>query len=620
MGLVLLAWPGIGVAVEPARPTRELLKLLPADASVVLSVDDLRGQTRALLSSPLIEDFLKLPAVEAWFRSEKYKELERARDKIEAVLKVSLAEVRDKVLGDAVVFALRLPAEEPFDPAKARGILLLKAAKPRLLAGIIEVLNSIQTQNGEIAEVMERVAGDTHYFVRTYPAGIGRRPDEYVLFPDGTFAISNAGGLISDVIRRKTGWDPAALSRQDSLAELPRFLSLDRRLPDRTVARLFVDARRIGKLLATAPPPEKEEERRNLAIVQRLLVAIESAGAALVLADGRLALHAVEALDPGEFTRIFGWPENAIPAASIPDRVPAGTLALVSIDLDFAHAYQSLVRWVPEADRPRLASFETAISGILLGQDLRTRVLPSFGPGVLAVVEPPRDEDLKAGSGGGRHGKWPFPTVVSVEMMSGVRDRAASSAEPDGPDRVPIARAVDNALRTFLAVLCLDEKRAGGRGRIVESEVSGLAVRTLEPPIPLAYAVDAGGHRLVLGTSADAVGRYLVCGSDPSATTRFRDLRAIAFPEARCFICLDLRSAEAEAQKHRQRLIRMIAARDHRPADDVSRDLDRAIDLARLFDAFFFTNRVEPQSSTVSQTLGLLGRRPGAKPSPTSRP
>jgi hypothetical protein len=619
MGLVLLAWPAIGLAVEPTRPTCELLRLLPADPSVVLTVDDLRGQTRALLASPLVEDFLRLPAVKAWFQSEKYEELERARDKIEGVLKVSLAEVRDKVLGDAVVFALRLPADEPFDPAKARGILLLKAAEPKLLAGMIEIINSIQTQNGEIAEVMERVAGDTHYFVRMYPAGTGRLADEYVLFPDGTFAISNAGGLISDVISRKTGWDRAALSPQGSLAELPWFQVLARRLPDRAVARLFIDARRIAKLLATVPQPEKEEERRNLAIVQRLLGAIESAGAALVVADGRLALHAAEVFDTSEFARIFGGPAKAVPAPTIPDRVPLGTLAVGAVDLDFAHAYQSIVRWVPEADRPRLASLETAISGILLGQDLQTRILPGLGPGVLAVVGAPRDEDLQSDPGGDRPAKWPFPTVLSVEL-GGDRDRPAPSAGPDGPDRVPIARAVDNALRTFLAVLCLDEKRAGGRGRIAESELSGVVIRTLEPPIPLAYAVDAGGRRLILGTSADTVRGYLACGAGPFATTRFRDLRALAFAEARTFYCLDLFAVEAAARKHRARLVDLIAKRDHRPAPDVARDLDQALDMARLFDALFFTHRVEMQASTVYQTFGLLGRRPGAKPAPTSRP
>ena len=89
-------------------------------------------------------------------------------------------------------------------------------------------------------------------------------------------------------------------------------------------------------------------------------------------------------------------------------------------------------------------------------------------------------------------------------------------------------------------MLCLDEKRAQGRSRIVSREVSGVTVTTLEPPIPFAYAVDRKEHRLILGTSADAVGRYLECSSDPAAGDRFRRLRSLAFPEAHSFFCLDL--------------------------------------------------------------------------------
>ena len=127
LGLELILLATAARAVEPVSPARELQKLIPPDASVVLTVEDLRGQVRELLASRLAAEFPKLPTVKAWFDSEKYEQLETARDQIEGVLQAKLTEIRDQIVGDAVVLALRLPPDSPFDPSQARGILALKA-------------------------------------------------------------------------------------------------------------------------------------------------------------------------------------------------------------------------------------------------------------------------------------------------------------------------------------------------------------------------------------------------------------------------------------------------------------------------------------------------------------
>ena len=94
VGLELILLATAGRADEPISPARELQKLIPPDASVVLTVEDLRDQVRELLSSRLAADFQKLPAVKAWFDSEKYDQLETARNQIEGVLQAKLTEIR----------------------------------------------------------------------------------------------------------------------------------------------------------------------------------------------------------------------------------------------------------------------------------------------------------------------------------------------------------------------------------------------------------------------------------------------------------------------------------------------------------------------------------------------
>ena len=134
-------------------------------------------------------------------------------------------------------------------------------------------------------------------------------------------------------------------------------------------------------------------------------------------------------------------------------------------------------------------------------------------------------------------------------------------------------------------------------------------MKTLDPPVPFAYAVDRSGHRLVLGDSAGAVDRYLACGSDPTAGARFRRLQARAFPEAHSFLCLDFTAVGTMIETHRDRIIGILANQEHRSRDEVAHDLDQLLALSRLFDAAYLTNRIESDSATVFHALGLLARQ-----------
>ncbi len=601
-------------AGEPVSPTRELQKLIPADASVVLTVEDLRGQVRELLASRLASDFLNLPAVKNWFDSEKYEQLETARDQIEGMLQAKLTEIRDQVLGDAVVIALRLPPDRPFDPGKAQGILVLKAGNPALLKRLIDLINTIQKQNGELATVVERVRGDVSYFVREFPAGSDRRAEAYVTFPDGTFAISNFGELITDLIDRKTAKHDAGSHGPASLADLPRFQSLDHKLPGRALARLYIDSRLAESLHKDSPQPKSPPE----ALIRRYVAALEAAGAALVVADQNIEINTAEVFEPHKFDGLFG--SANVQSPSTPprlDHVPATALAVGSLEVDFAALYRVLVQFVPEGEQARRASIETVLKGLLLGMDLQSQILPRLGPHILAFVDAPagwkpghRDEAAVSRN-------WPFPIVLAVEMRA---DTQPTSPLPKTPRQPTVADALDNALNTALAVVTLNGKFAEAHSSVVTHEVAGVCVKTLDPPIPFAYAMDPSSHRLLLGNSAAAVDRFLSSGSKLSAGARFSQLQASAFPKADSFLCLDLAAVETMITTHHDRIIEMLASRKPRPRDEVARDLDQFVALSPLFDAASLTHRVEGDRACIYHTLGLLTRQKathgGALPKP----
>jgi hypothetical protein len=74
------------------------------------------------------------------------------------------------------------------------------------------------------------------------------------------------------------------------------------------------------------------------------------------------------------------------------------------------------------------------------------------------------------------------------------------------------------------------------------------------------------------------------------------------------------------AEKHRDRLTKIIATKENRSAEEVSRDLDQVIALARLFDAAFVTRRVDAASATIHHSLGVLARPAEPKAPATSKP
>jgi hypothetical protein len=607
LGLLLLTGLASARGAEPAQATRDLLGLLPPDVGVVLNIEDLRGHAHELLGSRLAEDFTKLPAVKAWLDSEKFEQFETARDHIEGLLQASLTEIRDQVLGDAVVVALRLPGEPPLDSARAQGVLLLKAANPELLKRLIGLVNSIQKQNGEVIDVKDRHHDGTTYQVRELPEGSERPADYYVDFTDGTFAISNSESLIHQIIDRKTG----ASGGSSRLAESSRYQRLIHQLPERYAARLYVDGGLAVRVLKSAPAPSSPQDRQGLSLLERYLGAIESGGAALVTRGGQIALQAAACFDPGRFEETCGrWARAARSAPPELDRVPSTALAVGSLSVDAASIYEFALSLVPEPDRVRVENLERALSGILLGQDLRTRILPSVGPGILAIVDAPGEDDSTVVPDGSQGLFRMFPVVVALELADALSPKAGAD-DPNSQARVSVISAVENALRTIASLACLDEKRASGHTRVVTREIAGVQVVGFDPPLPFAYAVDRAKRTLVVGNSIRAIERHLNADTGSAGAIRFRSLQSRAFPEARSFFCLDLAGIESVVRKQRERVVESISRQKHRPRDEVSRDVDQVVALCHLFDAAFLSSRIIPEKAALSYTIGLLARDAG---------
>jgi hypothetical protein len=595
------------------RSADALLRLVPADAAVVLTVDGLRDQLRSFTASRMYEGLKQLPSVKAWIESEKGQQLRRSRDQIEAALGVKLTEICDELFGDSVVLALRLPQDAPADASQARGLLLFQARNNALLARLVQAINDKQKEGGELAEVIDREHGGTTYHMREFPPAAERPAEWYVTYADGTFAFSNSESLIKSVIDRKGSGNsrkPADISgshgdsgsgHQRNLTELDRFQSVRRRMPEQFVARLFVEPRQIVRLIAASPTPSKAADATIVAMLQRYLGAVEYAAASLAWNDKGVVLQTVETLDRSKLDPwLLRWARNNLQADVTLSRVPDTTLAVASGHLDAPAVLEAISEIVPNDDQPKLKNLQAILTGLLLGQDLRTRILPQLGPSVIAYVEAP-PEGFEEGRAGAAPVSVPSPPFAQVLVVSLQKDGSVPA-----PGVVTTATAIENALRTLLSFAALDEKRNSGRSRITTRLVAGANVTTLDFPVPFAYALDAGGSRLVLGSSPEAVGRYLELPSNPKAGDRFRQLKSKAFPDEQTFLCVDLSALGKLAGRRRERLVEALASRKNRPVADVDRDLTQVLALASLFEAAYVTSRFEPEAAAVHRRVGLM--------------
>jgi hypothetical protein len=572
-GLAFSSLLALALTARAAGPADGLFALVPPDAAATLAIEDLRGHAREVLASPLAEEVRRMPGFRAWLASDKFSRFDQARLRIEDLLGTKLATIRDELLGDAVVLTLRVPPRGR--PEEARGLLLVRVRNRPLLERLIHEINSAQTRSGELARVTRSTRLGVSYWSREFrpPA---QRPAEYItVLDDHTFAWSNAEELVQGVIDRRAG-------KARALADEPKFQRVRRRLPEPAAVSLFLEPSFLAQLLrAAARPPKKPARDRGAELLGRYLGAQEYFGGALQWHDG-LVLHTEELVDPG---KLDPWVRRwaARPGAIAPSlrRAPATALAMASGHLDFNAVLAAFRQLVPDREQTRVDNLVLALNGILLGHDLESEILPQLGPGVLAYLEAPAAAEVRLEK----------VLVVGLGNASG------------------LTAALENALRTYLAVSALDQPQGNPVLQLESRDVAGRKVTALRPNTPLAFAID--GNRLILGSSADAVARALSTQVEiggGGGANEFERLHAAHFPQAGSFVCVDTVRLRDYLLSRRPALVARLAARQHGNAGDAERDFDQALALMALFRQAYLTTTIDPDATAVHRTVGLIAK------------
>lgn len=178
----------------PAAPREDLLRLVPADATLCVVVNNLRD---GLSNSPALERLADLPVLKSRRDSAEVKQLLAIYTKVLKDLDLTDKQLRDELLGDACVFAFR---HAPAEKAEAEeGIFLIWARDKALLARVVDRINELQVKAGELKEVRSIAYRDSKYTERV--KSNNNRP-EFYLIREHILVLSNHENSVTAAIDR----------------------------------------------------------------------------------------------------------------------------------------------------------------------------------------------------------------------------------------------------------------------------------------------------------------------------------------------------------------------------------------------------------------------------------
>jgi hypothetical protein len=542
LAFALLTACSLAAPVLAATARDELLRLVPDDVGFCLVLQDLRSHSKALLASPFAEQFRASPIGQALCNAPEGRKLVEMDRQFQNHLGIDWARLRDDILGDCVVLAYR--PGPPGKPDDEQGVLLLRARDPKLLAELLDRLNQVQKQSGDLKELQARKHGG-----RDYVGRFERKETRFYYLNGPVLAVSSQEELLHRVM------DLGAAASRETESPLARQL---RRLGALDgLATLWINPRAFDAELkhkaSQAGPAGEASFLQTFFGYWKVLQGI-ALTASLNQTDFelRLDLAADEGALRGPARKLFGeagrpselwgrFPENAILAV-------AGTLDAMALT-DLVGEFMT-----PEARKAVREAVDRG-AGATLGRDVAKDVLPNLGPdwGLCVAAPPPAEK------------AW-FPHLLwALRVRPGDKDK-------------PLDRALLEVLNSFalLGVFGYNNShpdqltiRAVMQDQVEVRYLTG--DRGLPPGLQPAFALKDG--YLLLASSPEAIRRFGAAAKPAPSPADESPLLRLSFQELTRFL-----------NTRKEVLIPAMAEKDHVSAEEAGRRLERLVLSLQLFD------------------------------------
>ena len=657
---------------DSRRVADELLRMAPADAAIVATVENLRERAPIVLESPIVKRLCELPMVRMWWKAEGRAKILSARDQIERSLGYPWRTLRDEVFGDAVVAAFAFDPGAPHDAP--RGLIMLRARNLKILESAVKNANDARRRDKSLVSIDLKHIGSIEYSRRTFVNGT--RPDDYLaILPGGTLVWSNNEAWLKRAIDRDHREAPKGLG------DNPLFQAVRSDLPGDSLIQIFVEPTFLKKLLKAQHKIDRDGDK-GIRFLLALLEPIRYAAAAISWREGPV-LDAREIVDRVKPSKV------ALPAADaefklddLSKRIPGEPLLIAAGRIDWVATGSAVLDLLDDDEREAIDLGHAFVKGMLLGNDLKTSILPAIRSGMIVVANEYQASTRRDLDRPSKHAREEADQDSSRSSKPAARvtrdDRRASASDSDlpfqllgilqttGDEEAPrgAVAAIENLLESTLAFLALTTDPSS---KLAERSIGSAKVHRIDGVQGNARPAFARDRTVfVVGSTADIVERACAFDNNHENTSRFERFRRSRPNTVEQLIFLDTRSlhdwiarraGEAEDvaiegaaasgendQKPRDKRIAETVEQSRRPQDHAGtrpgakakgegesansnerpngssqkltprNDLEQVGRLLELFDYAFITNETSRDQSIARQTAGIIASGPKQAP------
>jgi hypothetical protein len=538
-------------------PRDELLRFVPEDVAFCGVVQDLRGHRAALLDSPFVEKLCQSALGRSMAASPEFAQLAKVEMFLSKHLGLTWTRLLDDVLGDAVGFAYRPgPAG---NPQQDQGLFLVRSHQAKTLTDLVDRLNRVQKEAGELKELQEREHNGIKYYRRVDK----KEPLYYHL--RGPVLLFTAQ---EDMLRRALDQERTLSSDEPFVTGRLRELGMDRSLLAVWFNPRALDA--AVDLKASQVQTAHADTLKTFAVCWK---ALEGVGLCVALdrdLSFSVAVRARPEKLPPSLRRAFtesprpsdlwrGFPDNALLA--------------VGGRIDLPAWFDTIGEFMSRESRQ---AWETALNltfGAAIGKDFVREVLPAIGPdwGVCVTAPLPQEKAL-------------FPHVLMALRVS------------PGETTAPVDQTLLSAVQSvaLLAVIGHNKQHPDQPISLKTSiqdkrEVKYLSSeRGLPPGLQPAFALQSG--YLALASSPDLIRRFpFTAASSQAEAAGTLPLLRVSFTDWRAYL-----------QSRQDPLAQILAQKDQLTQQEARQRLDQVISGLELLDRLEVRQRTTPGQITFT--------------------